>query len=98
MKFIKTPCNTTESGYCFISSCGKYKAINYGGKIRLYKRYEHTPGKPFGRSVEHVNTNKCYLNYPKGFLIVPERVSKTYSSYRQAFKVAEKAEQGELHG
>jgi len=79
MKFNKT---ILPTGKAFLSQCGEYKAVNYGGNIFLFKKIDcvHMRGekkgkkyRAFGDSVEHTAIG----------------ASKKYKSYREAFKVAE---------
>ena len=62
---------------CFISECGQYKVVNYGGKIFLFKKcrykYDNKWYEQFGQSVEH---NPVTGN------------STAYKTYREAFKIA----------
>lgn len=76
MKFHKIVLNCIP---VFLSDCGEYKAVNYGG-VRLYHKdtfYDRKTKKKyraFGNAVEHSHSNYH---------------SKVYKSYRQAFRVAE---------
>ncbi len=79
IKFKKT---TLPTGKAFISECGEYKVVNYGGSKFLFKKIDwvHIRGekkgkkyRAFGDSVEHTAIGE----------------SKKYKSYREAFKVAE---------
>ena len=70
MKFNKI---ILPTGAAFISECGNYKAVNYGGKIFLFKKIEcgKKKYKAFGDSVEYDTFGR----------------SKSYRTYREAFKV-----------
>ena len=72
MKFNKIILST---GAAFISECGNYKAVNYGGNIFLFKKIECGRGKKkykaFGDPVEYDTFGR----------------SKSYRTYREAFKV-----------
>lgn len=80
-KFKKTVLGT---GPCFISDCGNYKVVNYGGAIFAYKKIKqiHTYGE---------NKGKIYWSFGDSIEKSPENKSKKYKTYREAFKAVEKA-------
>jgi len=74
MKFIKTQWITKKM---FISDCGMYKVVNYGGKIYAYHRMNFKLKEPFGDSIYHDTMQNSIF----------------YKSYREAFSEVEKFEQ-----
>jgi len=83
MKWQKTKLNAMN---CFISDCGEYKVINYGGKIfAFYKINSEYYDKDKKRCIKcRMFGDSCEIEY-KG-----TRVSKTYKTYREAFAAAER--------
>ena len=78
MKFIKTELPT---GKAFISECGEYKVVNYGEKIHLFHKiftFYRLNGK-----------KKKYRAFGDSCFCENNGSSKTFASYRKAFKMAE---------
>jgi hypothetical protein len=79
VKFHKTELNYMK---CFLSECGEYKVINYGGKIHLFKK---------DYFINHA-TKKKYRAFGNSVEIAPTGNSMTYRTYRDAFRAANKNE------
>ena len=71
MKFIKTDLPT---GKAFISKCGNYKVVNYGGKIYSYYKTANS----FGNSLYHTPRGNSFAakTYREAFRLVDKYINE----------------------
>ena len=77
MKWNKTYFNHIK---CFISACGEYHVVNYGGKIKAYYKID---------CINHI-TKKKYRQFGNSCEYDNLKNSISYKTYRKAFAAAER--------